>query len=74
MPKTSNPEERLARIVVALRTVNEIHSLDDAVYDVRERRGGDDVDGQPYIGNSWEHPTVRRYSDAVTILREEGAL
>jgi hypothetical protein len=74
MPKTENTAERLERILAAIRTVNELHDLGDATYDVREQRGGNDVGGQPFTGNSWEHPDVKRYSDAVTVLREEGAL
>lgn len=74
MTQTTDPEARLERVLAAIRTVNEQHDLGDAIYDVRERFGGDPVDGQPFTGSSWEHPTVTRYNDAVTVLRDEGAL
>lgn len=74
MADTENAAERLQRVLAAIRTVNELHDLGDAIYDVRSRYGSDNVDGQPFTGNSWDHPVVTRYNDAVNVLREEGAL
>jgi hypothetical protein len=69
-----NAAEKLARISAAIATINRLHPLGDAVYEVRERFGGDPVNGQPYTGNSWEHPIVKEYSDAVVVLQSEGVL
>lgn len=62
---------RLERIEAAIKTINTHHNLGDAVYDVRERHGGDKVKGRQFKGNSWEHPTVKAYSDAVGVLQKE---
>lgn len=66
--------ERGERITAAIAIVDKHHNLGDQVYDVRERHGWDYVDGKPYEGESWQHPTVTAYGDAVETLRREGAL
>lgn len=43
-----------------------IHNLGDYVYNVRERAGDD----AHFEGNSWEHPLVKCFSNAVETLRE----
>lgn len=42
--------------------------LEDAVYRVRERAGEED---SVFVGNSWHHPRVLAYSDAVMRLKKE---
>lgn len=64
-------DERTARIEKAIATIDRLHSLGDAIYDVRNRHGGDTVDGVPFTGSSWEHPIVGEYSDAVKVLQDE---
>jgi hypothetical protein len=66
--------EKLARISTAIATINRLHPLGDAIYDVRERFGAEDVEGKPYEGNSWHHPKVKEYSDAVGVLKAEGLI
>lgn len=63
-------ENRLERITTAIRTINEYHNLGDQVYDVRDNHGGDDG----FTGNSWEHPKVKAYGEAVKTLVDEGVL
>jgi hypothetical protein len=51
----------------ALRTLNSLHDLGDAVYDVRER-----LTEEPWpegVENSWDHPRVLEYSSSVEILK-----
>lgn len=55
-------------LVAALKTINKLHPLGDAVYDVRASNGGDDVGGEPFTGNSWEHPTVIAYGEACSVV------
>jgi hypothetical protein len=62
------------RIAEAIRTINKYHDLGDAIYDVRQRYGSDKVNGRPYKGDSWLHPIVTEYNNAVMALREEGVL
>jgi hypothetical protein len=62
------------RIANAIRTINKYHDLGDAIYDVRNQWGGEPVEGVPYTGDSWEHPIVTEYNDAVMALKEEGVL
>lgn len=56
------------KVAAALRTINRLHDLGDAIYNVRDRV----VENDPkFNGNSWDHPTVKEYSDAVQTLRAE---
>lgn len=57
-------------LLKAIRIVNQHHDLSDAIYDVRERHGGDDG----FEGDSWHHPKVLEYSAAIDTLRAQGAL
>lgn len=52
-------------LLKALHTINEIHGLGDAIYEVRE---GIDWQAEPFSGSSWDHPRVKRYSDAVDVV------
>lgn len=58
----------IEKLASAIRTINKLHDLGDAVYDVRGRVGEDFPE---YTGNSWDHPTVKEYNDAVQTLRAE---
>jgi hypothetical protein len=49
----------------ALRTINRLHNLGDAVCDVRECA---DFSDRPEDENSWDHPDVKAYSDAVEVV------
>lgn len=61
---------KVERIVVAIRTINQHHNLGDAIYSVRARA----LEHDPgYKGESWQHPMVSAYNDAVqTVEREIG--
>ena len=58
-------EER-DELASAVRDLDKIHDLGDAIYTVRERVVDDDPD---FNGNSWDHPTVTRYSELVGRIR-----
>lgn len=60
----------LLAIVAAIRKINELHNLDDAVYDVRARASEkmDRSDGS----TSWDHPDVKAYGEACRVLHAEG--
>ena len=45
--------------------------LDDQVYAAREMGHGKLYDGEPWKGNSWEHPFVLKFCEAVQVLKEE---
>lgn len=66
--RPATPETRLARVLDALKIVNALHPLGDAVYAVRDRAASD----PSFTGDStWDHPDVKRYSDAVGVLDDE---
>lgn len=48
----------------ALQIVVRDESLGDHVYSVRDRAAGDAT----FKGNTWDHPRVTRFSEAVTTL------
>ena len=48
----------------AIKILVEEEHIGDFVYNVRERA----LDDSNYKGNSWDHPRVKRFSDAVTAL------
>jgi hypothetical protein len=52
-------------LMEALRTINRLHNLGDAIYDVRERA---DMTYAPIGATSWDHPDVKAYSDAVDVV------
>jgi len=52
-------------LMEALRTINRLHNLGDAIYDVRERA---DYMDRPSGESSWDHPDVKAYSDAVEVV------
>lgn len=57
----------LDELMQALRDLHNIHDLEDAVYSVREEI---DWEAEPFDGSSWDHPRVKKYSEAVeTILQ-----
>jgi hypothetical protein len=57
-------------LLEAVRTVDELHNLDDAIYDVRARLLEiEDEEGSTFEGSSWDHPRVLRYSEAVGVIR-----
>lgn len=59
---------KLERIIAAIRTINQHNNLGDAVYMVRDHA----VETDPgYTGDSWHHPSVTAYSDAVQTLAQE---
>lgn len=57
--------EPLSPWLQALATVNRLHNLGDAIYDVRRYASENDSE---YTGSSWEHPDVLAYSAAVKVL------
>jgi hypothetical protein len=67
-------DETHVRLLDAIRTINELHNLGDATYAVRDRYGSEPVRGAPYTGNSWLHPKVSAYSEAVQTLRDLGVI
>lgn len=60
----------LERIVAAIRTINRLHNLGDAIYDVRQREDNIVPEGK----SSWEGSLVTEYNEAHKALREEGVL
>lgn len=54
----------LERVLSAIRTVNRLHNLGDAIYTVRENVS----EIPPGCESAWEHPDVKAYSDAVQVL------
>lgn len=54
----------------ALKVVLEDEHLEDKVYDVRERAAGD----VGWKGDSWDHPRVKAFSDAVVTLQRHARL
>lgn len=51
----------------ALKVILEEEHIGDFIYNVRERA----VQDPSYKGDSWHHPRVKRYGDAVARLTEE---
>ncbi len=51
----------------AIKVLIEEEHLGDFVYNVRERANSDNT----FTGNSWDHPRVKRFSEAVTRLQQE---
>lgn len=51
----------------AIRILVKDENLGDFIYNVRERAN----ESGRFKGNSWDHPRVKRFSDAVTRLEEE---
>lgn len=49
----------------ALKVVVKDEHLADYIYHVREHAMGS---GDGYTGESWNHPRVKRFSEAVTVL------
>lgn len=41
--------------------------IEDFIYDVRNRAVETDL---AYKGNSWEHPRVKQYSEAINVLKK----
>lgn len=56
---TLSPELR-----AALKVLVDVESVGDWVYEVRERALADDS----FTGNTWDHPRVKAFSDAVTTI------
>ena len=52
-------EERLRELESCIVVINELHSLSDAIYDVRER----ELQG-------WKGPKVKAYGEALNKLQE----
>jgi len=52
-------------LVEAMRTVNTVNNLGDAIYAVR-----DSADFSNFDGDSWDHPDVKAYGDAVKVITE----
>lgn len=61
-------EVQLGKIIDAVRVINQHHNLGDAVYNVRESVISRDP---AYQGDTWHHPIVNAYSDAVKTLGEQ---
>ena len=51
----------------ALKVVVEEEHLEDFIYTVRERAC---QSGDGYKGKSWDHPRVKRFNEAVRILKQ----
>lgn len=62
----------IERVVEAIRTINRLHDLGDAVYDVRNSE--ENIKSLTGDQSSWHGKPVTEYSDAVAVLREEGVL
>jgi hypothetical protein len=56
-------EQLYTDLLAAIKTVNKYHPLGDAIYSVRDR-----ADMITFEGNSWEHPDVKAYSEAWTVI------
>ena len=50
--------EKLRELESCIVVINELHSLSDAIYDVRDREG-----------EGWEGPKTKAYSEAISKLR-----
>lgn len=55
------------QLLDAIKEVDRLHNLGDAIYDVRSRIA---ESGEKYTGSSWDHPDVEAYSAAVTVIRK----
>lgn len=62
----------IERVIEAIRTINRLHNLGDAVYDVRNSE--ENMKSLADDQNSWHGKPVTEYSEAVAVLREEGVL
>jgi len=54
-------------LVEALAYLFDEFHLEDKVYDVRARAV---ENGEPFEGNSWDHPAVLKFSEACQTLKE----
>ena len=54
-------------LVEAIRVLVREEHIGDFVYNIRERAMGEQ-DG--YKGDSWDHPRVKRFSEAVSVLEQ----
>lgn len=50
----------------AIRIVIVDESIEDLIYQIRDR-----IEDPAWLGNTWDHPRVIRYSEAVMRLKEE---
>ncbi len=51
----------------ALKVLLREESIEDFIYNVRERAAGDPA----FKGNTWDHPRITRYNDACQALKAE---
>jgi hypothetical protein len=63
---SSEQGARVMDIREAIKVLLDEESIGDYIYTVRERAGNDAT----FTGNSWDHPRVTRYQEALTALRE----
>ena len=52
-------------LLAAVREVNRLNNLGDAIYDVRARVETSEI---PVGGSTWDHPDVVAYSSAVEVI------
>lgn len=55
------------QIKQALKDMDEVLHFSDLGYYIRDR-----IDYSEYEGNSWEHPTIKKYSAAYDVLKKLG--
>lgn len=61
--------KELTEIFDAIKELDQIVHLGDLGYYVRDR-----IDYTNYAGNSWEHPTITKFSAAVGVLQKHGVI
>jgi hypothetical protein len=61
--------KELLEIFDAIKELDSVVHLGDLGYYVRER-----IDYTDYEGNSWEHPTITKFSAAVKVLQKHGVI
>lgn len=55
-------------LLEALKVLVDDEHIGDHIYYIRDNAIGDDPS---YKGNSWDHPRVKRFSDAVHVIEQE---
>jgi len=59
-------DEKKMTVEEAIRALLDEYQIGDYVYDVRSTALEEDPE---YTGESWEHPTVKRFADVLDTLR-----
>ena len=60
---------RCVEVIEAIKTINKLYPLGDAIYHVREQY----AEAHPEL-ISWDLPEVKEFSDAIDVLVKEGVI